>query len=290
MIISDIQQSVIDLWRFLVPPISILLSMSAITYFIWGHSLVNRLQGLVPQLHYIENPKIERALKFYGLDKLMPLITLFIIIFILHASLTVFYGIGQILPPHLSYDPNELILKISDNDRLARIWAAYPNIKDLSNLRLLIEQKTELEENESLRRLWGIEYWKEEMSSNSNGFRAIKFLILWAVFSLLLSQKLGQVRPYPWARFLKVLLILIIIGIFFIASFFYAVEQSVHAELNGIEVKIGVTTENAKEDWKNSIEQFKQKVQDEREFRASGYWWYIRFMDDDFYKWIYRNI
>lgn len=290
MIISDIQQSVIDLWRFLVPPVSILLSMSAITYFICGNSIISWLQRLVPELHHIENQKIKKALEFYGINKLMPLVTFFIIMFVLHISLTIFYGIGQILPYHLSIDPDQLLLEISDDNRLARIWAAYPNIKDVGTLRLLIQQKTELEKDESLRRLWGIENWNDQISSNYLGFIAIKFLILWAFLSLLFSTKLEQVEPYPLVRFFKVLLILILIGLFFIASYFYATEQLIYAELNGIEVTSGITNASAKEDWNNSIEQFKQKVQDERKSRPNKLWWDIRFVDDYYYKWIYQNI
>ncbi|MHC1757731.1 MAG: hypothetical protein AB9861_20305 [Methanosarcina sp.] len=287
MIISDIQQGVIDLWEFLVPRVSILLIMGVITYYILGYSHVKRLKNFSLYLHHLENKEIKEALKFYGVDKLMPLITLFLIMLFLHASFTIFNGVGHMLPPQLSFDLAGPFLE-SDHGELARIWATNPNIQNFDDLCMFIKQTTEFEENESLRMLWGIEYWQNEINHRYSRFNSIKFLIFWTFLLLILSLKTVPVRPYPLAKFLVIFVILFLLGIFSILHFFYAVQQLASAELAGADMKVGAMTENATEDWRNSIEKFEQKVELESEYREGKHWWKIEISGKYFYRYWWK--
>ncbi len=293
MNVSDIQQSVTDLWRFLVPPVSILLCMSVITYYICGYSPVKLFQEFLLQLPDIQNEEIEDVLQFYGIDKLMPIITLFLIIFFLHASYTIFIAIGSQLPPYLSHDNNKLFIAVDGGTRLARIWAAHPNIQDFNTLCMMIEQESELEKDQSLREVWGLDIWKNIRSSNFLRFSSTKFLILWTFLSLILFQKLEQSFLYSCARFLIVILILLIVGISFILHYFEAVKQLGSLKILKVYSKVEAANDIPKEDFENNVKEFEKIIDFERSSRFSDNrrWMHLKFLNDNAYKilWLYRN-
>jgi hypothetical protein len=287
MNVSDIQQSVSDLWNFLVPPVTLLLSICVITYFLCGHSLVDRIKKYFQIMSNFEKKRFDNTLIFYGLDKLMPFITLFLIMFFLNASLIISMYIADPIPPSLSYEQELLFLQSSNSDYLATIWANNPNISQFSDLCMLIRHEAEYEKDDNFRQMYAIDFYKDKANSTLTNFNITKFLFLWVIILVIFSRKLQLSISNPFIKIPILLIILLLVETLFIVSFFYDVKQLAICEIHGISMESSNTTHANSEDWNKNIEHFKQQIPYESQYQRV--WWHISFLkNDDYGHWLFE--
>jgi len=134
MELESISKSIREFWHFLYAPAVVFAFMAGIAWFI-GEDALHRI-GLVPKLRgsFVRANKSRKMLEFYGLNKLMPLVSLFLLLFFLQAVSVLSVLIGQALPVHLSHTEARLFLHIADRDRLAMYWEKHPEAVCFSDL------------------------------------------------------------------------------------------------------------------------------------------------------------
>jgi hypothetical protein len=120
---SGLVKGVQDFWDFIWPPIICLLALFGIIFFVaplLSRRILSKLASWKPadrsQIQFI------KVSKRFGIDKLLPIICAFFLIFFLDAVRNIVVMGGQSIPPVISYSPSGIILEDHDNSTVRCLW------------------------------------------------------------------------------------------------------------------------------------------------------------------------
>src|ERR1041384_4767739 len=117
--VADITDAVQKFWSFLWPSACLVTSLSAAAYFTAGDTVragVARLRSLVTGERISQ---AEAALNMLVLKPLLPVTALFVILFILFATLNLVLLIGAALPPTVVFEPDCVIAASLEDGEIA---------------------------------------------------------------------------------------------------------------------------------------------------------------------------
>jgi hypothetical protein len=189
MKMNDIQETIGQFWSSVFPS-AIRIGLMVILFFMLVpfSEVINAVQpSLESGIKYLSQQDVQAILTFYGLDKLMPFLVLFLMLLIISVTDRLIF----ILSPLWFVDINLLehnifLKKVFDGD-LAFIWAEYPTIEDSSELEYLIDYLV-TKENPVVKQVTGVDYWYTKKNESYSILDYLKFLNLWflaiSVFSM----------------------------------------------------------------------------------------------------------
>jgi len=248
---SGLVKGVQDFWDFIWPPIFCLLALVEITYYVAPLTFSRMLSKLATM-----RPTDQRQIQFvkvskrFGLDKLLPIICAFFLIFALDVIRNIVVMGGQAIPPVISYTPSTLILDKHSDSMIQCLWktrseaihqqqeatikaAASPketellswrdpdpthldmryghvNFEDLSQIIEAAVADAEVQHKDS-EPVKGLHYAEEGMGTPHVVFSALKFLFIYTLIVSFLELRYSTTRPRVVFRTL-VLFGLILVG------------------------------------------------------------------------------
>ena len=119
---NEIPKSVIALWEFLASPILELLLLFGVGRAIWGPQPFARWLGeLIEHATDLNSPATRNALEFYGITKLLPLLTLVFIVLLLYLVQRCFGMAMNWIPPSIT-TLTRSVFQYVDADIAGFVW------------------------------------------------------------------------------------------------------------------------------------------------------------------------
>lgn len=120
---SGLVKGVQDFWDFIWPPIFCLLALVGITYYV-APLTFGRMLSKIATLKPTDKGQIQfvKVSKRFGLDKLLPIICAFFLIFALDVLRNIVVPGGQAIPPVISYNPSALVLEHHTDSMIQCLW------------------------------------------------------------------------------------------------------------------------------------------------------------------------
>lgn len=277
---SDLTKMVQDIWSFAWPPLAICISAYFIARYLHPKGTNNVLRETVVRAKKY-GKKLDNTrtiLEPYGLTKLVPAISIVVLVscmFLLNGPVS---SLVDNIPPHISYQPALLITKtMSETQQLALI-RKYPMTHGvgeayylaLENARL--ESKTKPTYDRAL--LW---YQTHEL---------LKFALIFAIIIFIASLKAGLPIGRQIAKILLISALISFLWIISLTSLLYQQEQEIYEESKPVILSLQkdapsllalpITDEERKK---------LSRTWNERDQR----WWRIYLFDSNRLKWMQRT-
>jgi hypothetical protein len=229
---SGLVKGVQDFWNFIWPPVICLSLLLGIPALLAPSVLTAGLQRI--ERHWPDSPHQVTLFKFFkrfGIDKLVPVITAFVLIFLLDVLRNAVLFAGTALPPNISYDTNRLLLYHARDGDIRSLWFKTGKPADFFRVQQQIEFVLgEAEAAHKDRELHDVHYWSERAGRDYSAFGASKFFVLWsAIFCIIGIRKRAPGRRPVLGGVLMTLFFMVAAGVFSI-RFVYAIEQSFYAQ------------------------------------------------------------
>jgi hypothetical protein len=283
MDVSQLPGTIHQLWDFLWPPIVKLFLLALIGYFIAREAFISifrRLPFSSPAL--LQERAAQKTLEAYGLAKLLPLFSLFCIVFILYISQAAVISVGQLLPGTITYQPDKLFSKHTEPETIACLSANLSKIPAehvRSAIVAKLNQYTE-EQKRNLQVLSNIETWKKHGDSAYLGFVSVKSFMVWSVLcaflAIIYTKRLGK----PLIRLTLCLLVLVMFGFLFMANFLYALEQQEYALESAARVLFPLDQSLCNSTRSPGLTEYL-----ERNSRDKS-WWHFQLWDSHYFRWV----
>jgi hypothetical protein len=292
---SGIQKGVKDVWEFLWPSVVLLLLLGGIAFFLARETFADLIQWFFSSQSTIwNNRSFYKNLKRFELLKLIPLIALFLIIFVLYITQESIPRIGEILPGAITYRPGPLLAHSANDDDLARVWALFPTISNLDYLEEAINQRlpARTPESSSAPALSNLDFWSDEYNHAIRSFNIVKTLVLWLIICAILGVVKSKRFARTISRFFICFFILCIAGAHFTAKQVYAIEQMGYAEAGAAQVLIVPSVSNATPITEEQITQSKERVETWRREHtdSANPWWEFRLFQSNYFKWLKQTL
>jgi hypothetical protein len=287
---TGLQKGVKDVWEFLWPSVVLLILLGGIAFFLAREPFVNLGRWLFSSQSAIwNNRSFYKNLKRFELLKLIPLIALFLIIFVLYVTQESVPRIGEILPGAITYRPGPLLAHTTNDDDLARVWAFFPTISELDYLEEAINQRLNATpESSNAPALSNLNFWSGEINRTERSFNIVKTLVLWllicAILSFIRTRKFAQTI----GRFFLCLFILCIAGTHYAAKQVYAIEQMGYAEAGAAQVIIVPSASNATPITEEQLTQSRERVDTWKKghTKSDNPWWEFGLSQSNYFKWL----
>jgi hypothetical protein len=229
---SGLVKGVQDFWEFIWPPVICLVLLLGIPALLAPSVLTAGLQHL--ERLRPDSPHQVTVFKFFkrfGIDKLVPVIAAFALVFLLDVLRNAVFFAGTAIPPNISYDTNRLLLYHGREGNIQSLWFKTGKPADFFRVQQRIELALgEAEAAHKDRELSDVHFWSERAGHDYSAFGASKFFVLWsAVFCIIGIRKHDPNRRPLLGGVLIMLFFIVAAGIFSI-RFVYATEQSFYAQ------------------------------------------------------------
>lgn len=276
---SDIRESIAQIWEFFLPPLLNISIMLGIFLFLYPDFLSRIFsQNIVATNLIVVDSQIKDTLEFYGINSLIPLVVIFMTIFLIYIFQALISLIGNLIPGRLVYiEPKKLINIDSDYRRLSRLWSQYPDAETFSQFINIFYQKIR-DCAENLKH--NLTYWEKEFGKQYGYFNNLKVYELWAVIVIILSGNSIS------SRFFLVLFGLIIVHSIIFAKLIYIQEQQAFATIDVMEVICFGENVNKEDPFDELLKKYKDKIIDY--LQGDNKWWRFQLIDPYQFKWFYE--
>jgi hypothetical protein len=297
---ENIGKIVTETWSFLIEPVIATALGLIIIYYLAS----DRVSGIiarfpVPNRISGENNNILKLLDAYGLTKLIPIASIIFIVFALHAANITLRMIGDILPGHIYYKPDSIILHVTGRE-LYDLWEKNHHINSPKEVAEYAQQVIEISKSKNPSSLGqDSNHWKDNVSHNYYCFALSKvYLAIGIVVTIIRLRDTGK-RRRTLRRFIVILLLCSFTGIFYMYSIIYSLEQKAMADIGVLRGDlynnpgaIMVKEDSPPTDYTYGLreETFRDRQLHAACNEADKSWWEFKFFgSNDFIKWIRRT-
>ncbi len=282
---SDILDNIQQAWKFIRPPFIYVFILAAEMFYIVPQLLPQLIvKSISGNFNFLIDPSFQQAIEFYGINKLFPLFILIGIIFMLYFVRFFVWSIGNILPGHLSYSKDDLLIHAASRFTLAEWWGKYPDLK-IWDLLHFLENRLAKQSADSLS---NIKYWEEKHFKYILMFKDVKVYILWALLVPLLSRHFGVNYTNAIGKAFVIIVLLLFIQVFVFFKQIYTLEQIGFAMVAGIEDMLVNDPTITKVDTA-IIEQKRKLISDEWVKDNQKRWWIFTLVDMKEIRWFIKN-
>lgn len=284
---SGFQKGVHDIWQFLWPSVVIVLLLGGIALALAFDPLAALARRLLPFHRKLwGNRSIYKALRRFELIKLIPLIALFLMIFVLYVTREVALRVGDLVPVTVTSRPGPLLAHSTPHDDLVRLAACFPTISDMDRLAAGIEQRLSAEGG-STPAISNVRYWRENLGDAVQAFSIVKTLAMWSLFCALAG--IVCTKRILLRRLFLCLLILFFAGVHYVAKQVYAIEQVGFAQSAAAQVLIVPTVASANPKFDEQVAKSQNTIAVwEKDSGYANNWWEVRILSSDF-SWLRRT-
>lgn len=289
---DTLPKAIADFWQFLFAPIITVALIVLVACWIGGRGFRGRVAGLYRNgVAALSHPDNRHAAKAYGLDKLMPVIVIIAVVSMLYVTMVVSRFIGNLMPPYLIYRTDLLLASRMPHERVAFIWAQFPDVQGVGDLARVIDRGPTMTADEQKKLTDGAKYWADTVGVYNDYLLVGKFLVVMSLICLI--GAVGRVTVGQWFgalfRTVAVLIVLGLAEIYFIGRYYYAVEQLWYAKVDGL---YDILAERkAVHPAGDDLTAINDKLRSELSSRAGEHerWWDVRFVDRYYASWLMRT-
>src|SRR5262245_20417409 len=125
MTFSELREGVRQAWEFVLPPISNLFVLLALTYYV-APALLPRVLGALPLLDIANliDPQLRKALEDYGIVQFIPVFAAVGVIFVLYLVQAFVLWLGYVLPGSIVVFEESRLMQVASPSKFADFWAA----------------------------------------------------------------------------------------------------------------------------------------------------------------------
>lgn len=275
MEISDLTQSVRDLWNFAWPTIiNLILIISILIYICPRVKTLLKLKIKDRHRRFLIRLKDSEALKLLGIPQMIPFLTLFAIIFLLFITQNIASVIGSFLPGRLSYNPTALLIHSVPPEELKQLWMKYPQIQSVEDLEKILEVKYQevfAQDENAL----GYGHWTQKLGRMAQLQSYLKFYALWAFASLLYALYLKCYKFKALRRTIYVLLAILVVFAFSVNYMVYCYSQEAIGKVYAVSTYSSLSSDLEEP----SVKQLKQIESNisSLDRNAQETWWSLEF-------------
>jgi hypothetical protein len=195
--IDNIQKTISELWDSLVPAIiRALITLFIINSFFPSTTIFDLLRPISERISIVSSNQLQGHFQTYGIDKLMPFLTFFLILFFISLINRLILLMNKVWPVHIHIDQHNIYIDKDLRSNLAQIWTQYSQIQNVDDLIFLINYKYEIgRANFKSNSIFSNDYWQKRVDKFYGilafiGFLNIVFVTTSIIF-LLTSPSLG---------------------------------------------------------------------------------------------------
>jgi hypothetical protein len=283
---SDLQESIQQVWQFILPPFINLFVLISLTYYIAPELLFYALtKAPLINFGFLTDESFQRFLEFYGVSKLTPLFFLIGLVFTLYLVQGFVLNIGHILPGQLSNSNEDLLLHAAGREKLAAWWAKFPEIESHWALIRILENKLNTQPPE---RLSNIHFWQAQSARYFRLFNTLKVYLLWTLFLPVLLLMVKQPIAGAIFKALLIMVLILIVQAFVFVKQVYALEQTGFAKVSSIDALLFESDAIPKYADREIINQKHQLILDRGKHHQEK-WWEFRVLDAYQFRWFFRT-
>jgi hypothetical protein len=182
MKMNDIQESIGQIWSSILPSVIRTGIMTFVFFlFVPFSEFANLVQpSLENGVKYLSQQDVQATLTFYGLDKLMPFLVLFIFLLIISITDRLIFVFSPLWFMDVNLLEHNIFIKTVFSGDLGFIWAEYPTIENDSELEYQIDYLV-TKENPVVKQVSGVDYWFTKKNESYDILEYLKFLNLWFI-------------------------------------------------------------------------------------------------------------
>lgn len=277
---SDLTKMAQDIWSFSWPPLAI----CSIAYFMASYfhptGTINAFQRTVAKAKKYGR-KLESAraiLEPYGLTKLVPTISIVVVVsfmFLLNGPVT---SLVSNLPPHISYQPDLLIANTMSQPQKLALIRQYPMTRGLGEAYYLALENVKLEsKNQPSYNLAMIWYQVHEL---------LKFAFVFAIIMFLISLNAGLPKGRMFLKLLMVSSVLASLWLVSLTNLLYQQEQELYLESRAVVLSL---EKNAPTLMALPMTAEEEEKLDPAFLKRSPTWWSIYLYDTHRLRWLQKT-
>jgi hypothetical protein len=222
---GDITSAVHDAWLFFWPPLLACVIAYSVAIFIYptGVQGLSTQAGLAVTQYGDSLEEIRKAIEPFGITPLIPLLSLIGLIAFLYLVSIVSMVWSDRLPPHLSYQPERLLIDwITEKEKLL-LFRKYPTAEDFNNaFRMAMEDARQKDNDQEMLPSRAENYYKLHYF--------VKFAVAVAGLTLILAARSGDASLDLFGRVLVVAVASAVIWALGLIGLLYAQEQDFYRE------------------------------------------------------------
>jgi hypothetical protein len=157
--------------------------------------------GAIKLIAHLPTQPTREALVFFGVDKLMPLITAFLLVLIIYLVSVTSETIGELIPPRIVYAPANIALRVIGNVSANRLKVHFHSTSDQEVWDRAQEYVSGLDRSKSKGAIGADASKERESAARSTWYRS-KFLILWTFVIIGFEWYTAGLRHLHWGRVL----------------------------------------------------------------------------------------
>jgi hypothetical protein len=277
---NNITSTVKELWDFLVPA---LLKMAiAIGLFAWlarpvFQGLLSRMRNAVVRVR--GDAETDPLVKSLGLEKLIPVVGLFMIVFVVYAGNEIILGIGWRLPIDIVTTQPASLLHHTPEERLLLLWSRHPDAEFWDLPAALESDLYTLTLTHSKEVLSNVENWEKTSAAVRRWFYTAKFLIALSIVLCIIQIRLKLNPGKTIRRTLIAILVLSCALVLLCGQMLYCENQLLAAKYG-----ILVAALPSKVIQPAVMANLKDKLKVFEMVEGQRSWWDVRFVDT--YSWM----
>ena len=219
MKMNDIQETIGQIWSSILPSVVRISLMIIVTFLLVPFSeFIKFVQpSLENGINFLSQEDVQAIMTFYGLDKLMPFVVLFLFLLAIAITDRLIFVISPLWFMDINLLEHNIFLKKADREDLAFIWAGYPKIETTSELEYLIDYLV-TKENPIVKQVTGVDYWYTKKNESYSVLEYLKFLNLWIIAVSIFSMVKGYL---PFWLFIGYFAAFLLIQYLVISYIFY---------------------------------------------------------------------
>lgn len=237
MTFAEIRTAVHDGWEFVWPPIAILAVEAGVCAFV-APTLWRRWAAATTTIPLAATAESLRAVaEPYGLTAIVPLVAIVAILLALYLVNRITSGVGNLIPPQVTYSLDIVLARVTTTTALARFWAATPYARDLQDIVEIIQARLSAATQPEIANAG--KYWTETSGRAYQAMNVAKLVMMTALvvggMELVTAETAGAV-----VRAFAVMLLAVVVGALALIVRLYALEQEWYARVSAFETLLNL--------------------------------------------------
>ena len=238
---DKLRSAVVGFWNFIWPALTTAFLWCGLTYWLAPETSQKVAAALKPFLK-LPDQHTRETLTFFGIDKLVPLLTAFLTLLIIYLVGLLSEKIGDFIPPYVIYGTTDLAAKLAGNVLGPRLKAHFHANSDQEMWDSANEFASGIDPQKSIAGMNLQGSKKREWAARESWNRS-KFFVLWVLFITTVEIHVAGFHRTQRGRSIIAILALLIISFLYFLKLLSTWKNSVGATLNAAKIVVVETPE-----------------------------------------------
>lgn len=282
---NELPDTIARIWGFLLGPLLTVLILGGLSVLIAPRREAQLRKWIFTWALVTSEIDIAELWERLGFSKALPVLSFFLLSFVLYALHRGVHATGEVVPGRVVYFGEATLARADHDEMLDKFWARYPTLARPSQVAsLALDRVSELVQKDSIAVGSGSRQWQNESGQASTRLSYVKGLMIATLALALAELTLPGRRMRTLIRLAFAQLVLIAAAVHFTFSQVYAIEQQAFANLRALSYSL------SEEDSAALLDSSRVNQMSEFRTEARKEWWRFEFVSNGYPAWLYRQI